>query len=95
MERKDAYSKKVQAQLDEWDAEIKKLKARANRAEANAQLEIQKHLDTLGRKRKEAGNKLAELKTASDDAWEDIKEGLESATDSLGKSLQSAAAKFK
>jgi len=95
MERKDAYSKKVQAQLDEWDAEIDKLKARARLAEADAQLEIQKQLETLGRKRKEAGDKLAELRTASDDAWEEIKEGLESAKDSLGNALKSAGAKFR
>ena len=95
MNRKEAYSKKIQAQLDEWDADIRKFQARADRAEANAQLEIQKQIKTLKRKRQEAGNKLDELKAASDDAWEDFKDGLESARDALGSALKSAASRFK
>lgn len=95
MKRKDAYSKRVQAQLDEWDADIKKLKAKANQAEANAQLEIQKHIETLARKRKMAGEKLAELSAAGDDAWEDLKDGLESAKDSLNDAFKSATENFK
>lgn len=95
MSSKNAYSKKIQAQLDEWDADIQKLQARADRAEANAQLEIRKQVKTLKRKRQEAGDKLAELKAAGDDAWEDFKDGLEAAKDSLGSALKSATSRFK
>lgn len=95
MKNRDVYVKKVQAQLDEWDAEIKKLKARADKASAQAELEYRKQLDTLKSKRKKAGDKLSELKSAGDDAWEDVKEGLETATDTLGTALKSAAARFK
>jgi len=95
MKRKDAYSKKAQAQLDEWDADIQKLKAKADRAEANTQLEIQKQIKTLRRKQKEVGDKLAELSAAGDDAWEDLKDGLESAKDSLGSALKSATSRFR
>jgi len=92
---KDIYVKKAQAQLDEWDADIKKLKARADKASANAKLDYKKQIDVLKRKQAKAGDKLSELKSASDDAWEDIKKGVESATDSLGSALKSATAKFK
>jgi chromosome segregation ATPase len=94
MERKEAYAKKVQAQLDEWDADIKKLRARAEQAEANAQIEYQKQIETLQSKRDSVKGKLADLKRASDDAWEDLKDGLESARDSLGNALKSATARF-
>jgi len=95
MKNREIYVKKAEAQLDEWDAEIKKLKARADKASANAKLEYKKQIDTLKRKQEKAGDKLSELKAASDDAWEDLKKGLESATDALGSSLKSATAHFK
>ena len=38
---------KLQAQLDEWSAEIDKLKAKADKAEADAQLEYYKEIEEL------------------------------------------------
>ena len=95
MKTKDAYVKKVQAQLDELDADIKKLKARADKAGANAQLEYKKQIETLKRKQQKAGDKLAELKASSDDAWEDLREGLDAAKTSLSSAIKSATARFK
>ncbi len=95
MGRKEAYAKKVQAQLDEWDADIKKLRAKAEQAEANAQIQYQKQIETLQSKRDSVKDKLSGLKRASGDAWEDLKEGLESAQDALGAALKSATARLK
>jgi hypothetical protein len=36
MSMKEAYEQKLQAQLDEWGAEIDKLKAKSDNAEADA-----------------------------------------------------------
>lgn len=94
MKTRDVYVKKVQAQLDDWDADIKKLRAKADKASANATLEYKSQIETLKQKRERAGKKLDELKSASDDAWEDLKKGLESATSALGNALKSAAARF-
>ena len=35
MENKDAYIQKLSARLDEWNAEIDKLRAKADKAESN------------------------------------------------------------
>jgi hypothetical protein len=43
MSIKEAYAKKVQTQLDEWNAEIDKLKAKAANAEADADVQIEYH----------------------------------------------------
>lgn len=94
MKTKDIYVKKVQAQLDEWDADIKKLRARADKASADAALGYKARMETLKRERDKAGDKLDELKSASDDAWEDLKTGLDYATQSLSRALKSAAARF-
>ena len=95
MSMKEAYEQKVQAQLDEWSAEIDKLKAKADSAEADAQLEYYKRIEELRSMQETAANKLTGLKDAGDDAWEDLKAGIESAWDSLGNALKSAASRFR
>lgn len=95
MSKKEAYEQKLQAQLDEWSAEIAKLKAKADGAEADAQLEYYKNFEELQSMQETAANKLAEFKDAGDDAWEDLKTGIDNAWGSLGNALKSAASKFK
>ena len=95
MSMKEAYEQKLQAQLDEWSAEIDKLKAKADSAEADAQLVYYKKIEELRSMQETAANKLIELKDAGDDAWEDLKAGIGSAWDSLGNALKSAASRFK
>jgi multidrug resistance efflux pump len=81
--------------LDEWSAEIDKLKAKVDKAEADAQLEYYKEIEELRTMQEAANSKLAELKEASDTAWEDLKAGIDSAWDSLGNALKTAASRFK
>ncbi len=95
MGMKKAYQKKLQAQLDEWSVEIEKLQAKADKAEADAQLEYYKEIEELRSMQEAASSKLAELKDAGDDAWEDLKAGLDSAWNSLGNALRSATNRFK
>jgi len=95
MSMKESYQKKLQAQLDEWSADIDKLKAKADKAEADTKLEFHQKVEELKEKRAAANAKLTELKAASDDAWEDLKTGAESAWLSLGESVKSATSRFK
>lgn len=95
MSMKEAYEKKLQAQLDEWGAEIDKLKAKADQAEADAHIEYQKQIEELQSMQATASEKLAELKASGDDAWEDLKAGAENAWSSLGDALKSAVDRFK
>jgi len=94
MSMKDAYEKKLQSQLDEWSADIDKLKAKADNAEADTQLEYYKQIEELRTMQETADEKLAELKDSSDDAWEDLKAGVENAQDSLAHAMKSAASRF-
>lgn len=95
MSMKDAYEKKLEAQLHEWSAEIAKLKAQAEDAEGDVQLEYYKQVEELRSMQEGATEKLTELKDAGDNAWEDLKAGVENARNSLDAGLKSAAAKFK
>ncbi|MBK6289918.1 MAG: coiled coil domain-containing protein [Gammaproteobacteria bacterium] len=95
MSDKELYQQKMQARLDEWRAEVDKLKARTSGASADAQLKMSKQIKTLESKIEEGKTKLSQLAEAADDAWELIKDDVESTWDSLKSAAGDAAAKFK
>ena len=95
MDDKKLYEQKYQAQLDAWKADVAKLKARASEAEADAQLAMNRHVQTLERKLDEAHNKLGQMRGASGDAWNSVKSGAEAAWASLRLGFHEAAAKFR
>lgn len=89
------YTQKLQAQLEEWKADIDKLKARAKGASADAQIDLQKRADALEARVTEAGAKLEELAAAGADAWEDLKKNVELTWAGLKASMQDAVEKLK
>jgi uncharacterized coiled-coil DUF342 family protein len=95
MSEKELYRQKRQAQLDEWKAEIDKLKAKASGASADIQLKLNEQIRELEAKLEKGMAKLAELADAGEDAWESLKEGLESAWESLKSAIGEAKGKFK
>lgn len=90
-----AYEEKVDAQLEEWSAQIALLKAKADKAKAEAKIEYFNTIEALQRKHDEASTKLHQLKTAGDDAWDDIKTGAEKAWDDVKTAFHEAVSKFK
>lgn len=94
MKNKKLYQQKKQAQLDEWSAEIDKLKAKASALSADTQLKANKQIKGLKDKIDESKKKLAELDSAGEDTWESIKSGIESAWDSLKTAISDAIGKI-
>ena len=47
MSEKQAYEKKLEAQLDAWSADIDKLKAKADKVGADTRLEIERRVKDL------------------------------------------------
>lgn len=95
MNDRELYQRKMQARLDESKAEIDKLKAKASGASADVQLDINRQIRVLERNIQEGRAKLSEIASAGEDALESIKEGVESAWDSLKSAATDAVAKFK
>ena len=93
--KRKAYEEKLEAQLEEWNAQIALLKARAEKGRTEAKIEYYKTIEALQHRQDEARAKLEELKTAGDEAWEDIKTGAEKAWDEVKAAFHSAASKFK
>jgi len=85
----------MEAQLSEWGAEIDKLKARADKASADTKQGYYDQIESLHAKQASVQTKLQELKTSSDDAWEDLKEGLEHSWKQVKDSFNKAADRFK
>jgi DNA-binding transcriptional regulator GbsR (MarR family) len=95
MNDKELYKKKKQALLDGWQAEVDKLKAKASKASADVQLKLNKQIEILKGKIEEGKSKLAEISKTSDDAWESIKDGMESTWTSMKSAFTNAVDKFK
>lgn len=94
-DKRKAYEEKLVAQFEEWNAQIVLLKAKADKAKADAKIEYYKNIEALEYKQREAGTRLRELKTAGDEAWEDLKTGAEKAWDEVKTAYHNAASKFK
>jgi septal ring factor EnvC (AmiA/AmiB activator) len=95
MNEKELYKQKKQAKLDEWEAEVGKLKAKASGVSADVQLKLNKQIKELEGKVEQGKAKLAEFASASEDAGESLKEGVDSVWDSMKSAFSDAADKFK
>jgi DNA mismatch repair ATPase MutS len=93
--KKDAYIAKLRAQLDEWGTEIDKLKAKADKAGADIQLEYHRQVDELRAMQATADQKLTELKEASEHTWDSLKENIDIKWNSLGDKLKAVTSKFQ
>lgn len=90
MDRKNAYERKIAARLDELDAEVDRLRAKAAGATADAELEARDRLDELEGLRRDLRQRFEALRAAGDDAWDELSAGLEDARDSLSDALRRA-----
>jgi len=94
-DKRKAYEDKYDAQLREWSAEIILLNAKADKAKAEAKIEYYKAIEALQGKHDTARTKLQELRTAGDDAWEDLRKGAENIWADVKIAFNSAASRFK
>ena len=94
MNEKDLYKQKIQTQLNEYQADIDKLKAKMAGASVGAKLEVNQHINLLENKIAEGNSKLEEIDKVRDDSWETVKEGFEEAWDSISTAFEDAYKKF-
>lgn len=81
--KREEYALETQKLLDELDAKYEELVARAAETEGEAKKDLETKLAQAKEKRDVAARKLDELKEASADRWEKVKEGVENAIDDL------------
>jgi predicted nucleic acid-binding Zn-ribbon protein len=95
MTTKDDFQERLQAQIREWDAQIELLKARADRAKTDQKMAYRKEIDKLKARQQDLRQKLGEMQTSSEGAWEEIKSGTESAWKELDASFRKAMEHFR
>lgn len=95
MSTRDAYVEKYKAQLDLIDAEIDRFEAKARVAKAEGKIRIARELSALRSKRDAARTRLAEIRAASGDAWETLKQGAEEAWSVLSDAARDAVQRLK
>jgi len=79
MSSRTEYLEKFKTKLDEWDADINMLEAKARESQADAQVEYHKQVETLRKMRDDAQKQYTEMQNAATDAWDALAEGSEKA----------------
>lgn len=95
MSERDAYRRKVEAQVEEYAAKLQALKAKAKHALAEGRIAAHKELDEVEGRLEAARAKLRELGEAGDEAWEKVKSGFESAWGSVTDAWKKVSDRIK
>lgn len=72
MTKREEYIAKLKLQLDELDAKMDKIEAKAKDAKEDARAKYQEQVAKLHDQSKLAKSKMAELKAAGEDKWESL-----------------------
>jgi len=97
--KKEEFLVKMKKQLDDlnyrWNNERNKFEARAQHKSADARRLFETEWEALHKKRKQLKDKIAELESASESAWGEIKAGTDTAWKSLSEAFKKATSHFK
>ena len=91
---KEAFQKKLDAQLNELDAKIAELRDKGRDLKDEAKANWDRKMTELETKREAARAKLAEVGRSSAEAWKDVQKGAQSAWDELDKAFRDASREF-
>ena len=94
MSSRDKYIDKLAAKLKKWDAELDKFETRAKQSKGNVEADVKRKIDELKQKKKDVSKQLDAVKKASDDAWEDLKGGVDESLEALSTAFDKAKSHF-
>ena len=92
---RDEYVRKMQAKLEEWNADIDRLSAKASEVSGDLQSEYNEQIAALKAKQAAARDKIEEMQKSGESAWQDLKAGIDLAWTAIGESIDSAKSRFK
>lgn len=88
MSNREAYKQKIEAELEGVEARLAQMKAAAKSMSADAEIEYNKRVAQLEEKVETAKGRLAEIGDATEETWEGLKAGVESAWASIKDSVK-------
>lgn len=90
IQQKDAFQRKIQAELDEVQVRIAQLRGQVEHASGEARADIQKAIGDLEKKKDVAKKKAEAIHSATASSWEQVKAKTAAAMDDLRDSLERA-----
>lgn len=88
------YKEKTKAQIEEWEADLKKLRAQAKQKDADEKIRLEERIGMLEQKLEKGKSRFEELKESGEEAWETMKGGLDEAWEDLSSAFKEAWGKF-
>jgi len=95
MSTREEYIRRMQAKLEEWNADIDQLSAKASEVSVDLKSEYAEQIEALKAKQAVARQKIEAFQQAGGSAWEDMKVGLDLAWTAVGEAIDSAKSRFK
>jgi uncharacterized coiled-coil DUF342 family protein len=95
MNSKDEFIRTMKQKMDGLNSEIDKLTAMGGKVSADLKNEYHEQIGSLKARQTAVREKLQELQHAGEDAWGDLKSGVDLALAALGKALDSARTQFR
>lgn len=92
---KEEFKVKANRTIDEVSAKINELKEKKELVEQGSKSKYEENLKTLKMKKTDLEAKYSELKNASDDKWEEVKNAFSSASDSYEEGLSKITSLLK
>lgn len=87
MSKRDAYIEKMKDQLDDLNAKMSELEAKAQEAKDDARAKYKEEMKKLSKQSKLAIAKLDEIKSAGEDTWESMVTEMEKVRDAFKHSF--------
>jgi hypothetical protein len=93
--KKKAYVEKIEDQLKDWSSQIDILKAKAERSKAEVKIKYLEQIEELRKRQKTTRRKLQKLKGTGEEAWGELKVGLDKALEDLKEAFDRSKSKFR
>jgi len=93
--KKKAYVEKIEDQLKDWGSQIDILKAKAEKSKAQVKIKYLEQIKEVRKKQKTARQKLQKLKGSGEEAWGELKVGLDKALEDLKEAFGRSKSKFQ
>jgi len=86
-QNRNEFIQRMKDRLDDLDREIENLKSEGEKLDAQARKEYENRLHDLREKRRQAERKIDDLRSASEETWQQVKDETEHAWKALGNSF--------
>lgn len=95
MDTKEVFKEKIEKQLSNWKTTIDGLKVKIDQAEVDAKAKLHDQLEALHDKRVKAEKILEDISATGQDAWEQVKSGVEQGWTELARTAKRTMGKVR